>query len=149
MATVYMPLKNQGERATEVEDISGSSVNGEIRLLGNPSHKRWFSFQRNREQFDANTIATQPSVYDDPQTAIAFQPRPDWESLRAFDPSARWTWAEEYAVIRKVDFRVMAFTCVMFMALELDRSNLQQALTDDFLKDLGMNTNGQSSLQLL
>lgn len=36
----------------------------------------------------------------------------------------------------------------MFMALELDRSNIQQAVTDNFLKELHMNTNGKSNLVL-
>lgn len=36
----------------------------------------------------------------------------------------------------------MIFAVIMFMALEIDRSNISQALADNFLVDLNMTTNG-------
>jgi hypothetical protein len=38
--------------------------------------------------------------------------------------------------------------CAMFFALQVDRGNLSQALADNLLDDLGMNTNGTSEQPL-
>ncbi|RSL74053.1 hypothetical protein CEP51_011677 [Fusarium floridanum] len=98
-------------------------------------------FQRDSEKRDPNAIATQPSVFDDPQQAPHFQPHPKYENLHRFDPMFTWTWGEETPLVRKLDWRVLCWAWVAFMALNMDQASLGQANADNFLDDLKLDTN--------
>ncbi|KAF8512045.1 allantoate permease [Gautieria morchelliformis] len=90
---------------------------------------------------DKDAIATQISVYDDPVLAPHYQPHPAFENLHRFDPAARWTYREEKELVRKVDWLIMLWAAIAFSALNIDRGNLSQANSDNFLKDLRLTTN--------
>ncbi|TFK70418.1 MFS general substrate transporter [Pluteus cervinus] len=105
-----------------------------------PSLGLWKSW-RQRKYRDPDAVATQPSVFDDPDKLETFRPPPEYENAGRFDPSARWTWREEKALVRKIDCKIMIWVFIMFFSLELDRSNISQANADNFLGNLGLNTN--------
>ncbi|CAA7268074.1 unnamed protein product [Cyclocybe aegerita] len=94
-----------------------------------------------RPKPDLDAIATQPSVFDNHVTLETYRPPAKYENAHRFDALARWTWREEKKLVRKVDLRIMIWACVMFLALDLDRSNISQANSDNLLPDLGLTTN--------
>ncbi|GAA5874703.1 hypothetical protein JCM3774_004787 [Rhodotorula dairenensis] len=91
---------------------------------------------RSRAQLDE--VATQESVFDKPGATNTVSPR--WEGLPYFDPDFRWTWREEQAVTRIIDWRVTAWMCLCFFALHTDTSNISAAVSGDMLPDLGLST---------
>ncbi|KAI1374381.1 MFS general substrate transporter [Hypoxylon crocopeplum] len=106
-----------------------------------PSGHPILSLFKRKAKHRPDDVATQPSVFDDPIQAEQFKPSPKYENLHRFDPSFRWTWQEEEKLVKRIDWKVTAWACIAFFALDLDRSNLSQANTDNFLDDMGFTTN--------
>lgn len=49
-------------------------------------------------------------------------------------------------LINKIDWKITLWACIAFFGLDLDRGNLSQANTDNFLEDLGLGTDGMSQV---
>ncbi|KAF4604778.1 hypothetical protein EYR40_003560 [Pleurotus pulmonarius] len=140
-AEVKYEVSDEKKRASS--DITSLSSSEKPLPLGAPieQRKRFFWQRFRRAPSDLDAIATQPSVFDDPTGLESYRPPPQYENAHRFDPNARWTWREEMRVIKKIDIRIMIWACIMFFGLDLDRGNISQANTDNFLEDLGMTTN--------
>ena len=65
----------------------------------------------------------------------------EYECRHVFDPTAEWTPEEEKKIVRKLDWHVAAFACLMFFALNVDRKNINQAVSGTLLTDLNLSTN--------
>lgn len=76
-------------------------------------------------------------------------PREDEEGLAL---RRDWTPAEEKKAKRKLDLIIMPLLTLGFFCLQLDRGNMANAITDDFMEDIGIDQNqfnvGQQMLSL-
>lgn len=95
---------------------------------------------------DLDAIATKRSVFDDDELGKFYAPPADYENAHRFDPTFRWTFREERAVLRKVDLRILLWVLIMFFGLNIDRGNLGLAVSTTLLKDLGLYVPSQTGL---
>ncbi|KAK0192088.1 allantoate permease [Armillaria mellea] len=131
-ASLYSLSKDAGTKkdSTPTDDLAD----------GEPEPFKFSNVFRRRKNEELDATATKRSVFDDPEMAPHYWPKKDYENIHRFDPSARWTVQEEKALVRRIDWKVMLWAAISFSALNLDRNNLTQANTDNFLPDLGLTT---------
>jgi len=135
--------KDDGIEVEIERKYSTESISSDALALGEPVENiptRYFWSRSKTSKLDLDSVATQASVFDDPTTLEVYRPSVKYENTHRFDPSARWTWREELKIVRKIDFRIMLWASIMFFALDLDRGNIGQANSDNFLPDLKLTT---------
>ncbi|KAJ0426117.1 major facilitator superfamily domain-containing protein [Aspergillus carlsbadensis] len=88
-------------------------------------------------------------AFDTTEDPRYYKPIPEYEGIHRWDPGFDWSPEEEKRLIRKIDWRVCTFACITFFALQLDRGNIVQALSDNMLVDLGMNSNDYNTGQTI
>ncbi|KAI1430877.1 MFS general substrate transporter [Xylaria sp. CBS 124048] len=93
---------------------------------------------------EAESLLLKGNPFADPRVAAHWTQvyeKSRYECRHVFDATLQWSEEEEKRIIRKLDLRVCLWACVMFFGLQVDRTNLTQVISDNFLDDLGLNTN--------
>ncbi|EWC44430.1 hypothetical protein DRE_06798 [Drechslerella stenobrocha 248] len=83
-------------------------------------------------------------IFSDPKVAEYWRgvyEKANYEGRHRFDPNITWSAAEEKRLKRTIDWRIMTWSWLMFFALDINRRNINRAITDNMLPELGMNTN--------
>ncbi|PYH95676.1 permease of the major facilitator superfamily [Aspergillus ellipticus CBS 707.79] len=99
-------------------------------------------------QYDNESDAHSDNPFTDPDVAERYAliyEKAQYECRHVFDPSLTWSAEEEKALVRKLDWRVCLWACVMFFGLQVDRGNLVQAVSDNLLDDLGLTTDNYNT----
>ncbi|KAL4937219.1 hypothetical protein BDV06DRAFT_232721 [Aspergillus oleicola] len=89
-------------------------------------------------------ISLHANPFADPEVAQRYRllyEQAQYECRHIFEPDLTWSRGEERRIIRKIDWHVCLWACIMFLGLQVDRSNLVQAVSDNMLDDLGLSTN--------
>ncbi|KAK3360513.1 major facilitator superfamily domain-containing protein [Lasiosphaeria hispida] len=88
--------------------------------------------------------STEEHLFKDPTIADYWRgvyDKASYENRHRFDPEFQWTAEEEKKLVRKIDLRIMLWAWIMFCALDMHRRNINRAISDNMLPEIGMDTN--------
>ncbi|KAI6043747.1 allantoate permease [Pisolithus marmoratus] len=143
MATEPMGVVSVSIVKNTVKDSGVSVHEVAADLVDEEEHQLGFTdifFRKRKHLIDPDATATKRSVFDDAVLAPHYWPKKNYENIHRFDPSARWTYREEWALTRKIDWKIMVMAAIGFAAMNLDRFNVNQANSSMFLTDLNLTT---------
>ncbi|KAF4976715.1 hypothetical protein FZEAL_6663 [Fusarium zealandicum] len=110
---------------------------------------------------DESASSAAENVFSDPSVADRWRKvyeKAEYENRHRFEPGYTWTTQEEKKLVRKnttrdyllttwlvplpqIDFRICLWAWVMFLALDFHRRNINRAISDNMLPEIGMDTN--------
>ncbi|KAK3690406.1 allantoate permease [Podospora appendiculata] len=130
-------------------DLKSASLNSDVpaaynKEIGDSKGPGAITFGEHYSSSSDDEFDGKENPFLNPQVADrwrAVYEQADYECRHVFDPTLTWTEEEEKVIIRKIDWHVCAWACVMFFALQVDRGNLAQAIADNMLDDLHIDTN--------
>lgn len=132
-------IKNQ-ERAESFNDAQ-SNFSTRNTLSKNETHHHTLEYSHDEISLDSESQLEH--VFKDPAVAKYYKKvyeSTNYECKDYFDPDYTWTAKEEKKLVWKLDWYVTFWAYIMFTALDFDRSNIQQAVSDNMLDDLGLTT---------
>ncbi|KAF2727083.1 allantoate permease [Polyplosphaeria fusca] len=94
----------------------------------------------------------EPHVFSDPVRCAHWKDVYDgaqYEGRHRFDPGLTWSAQSERLLKRKLDLRIMLWVWIMFSSLDLVRRNINRAVSDNMLDDIGVNTNDYNTGQTI
>ncbi|KAB8220730.1 major facilitator superfamily domain-containing protein [Aspergillus novoparasiticus] len=128
---------DKGVTTKLVDDRSG-------RYYTEPATDPKGTYEVETRPYEESTDSHANNPFADPEVAERYAliyEKAQYECRHVFDPTLTWTPEEERALVRKLDWRVCLWACVMFFGLQVDRGNLVQAVSDNLLDDLNLSSN--------
>ncbi|VTO84822.1 unnamed protein product [Fusarium graminearum] len=120
-----MAASDDGHKTTKVVDVKGHD-------------------QSPLDSGDESGSSSIEHPFSDPEIADRWRKvyeKAEYENRHRFDPSFTWTDGEEKKLVRKINFRICLWAWVMFLSLDFHRRNINRAISDNMLPEIGMNTN--------